>query len=127
MPIGQRDNPAIPSRLQAVQSIDELSVSLAELEKSQASLLRVSLEMSRMLGSLRQKIAELGAIAAPERGPISLLASTIRRLQEMNQSFNIQYLMLQQDMQTENRQFTLVSNIMKTKHDTAKNAINNVR
>jgi len=27
----------------------------------------------------------------------------------------------------ENRQFTLVSNIMKTKHDTAKIAINNVR
>jgi hypothetical protein len=30
-------------------------------------------------------------------------------------------------MQDENRRFTLVSNIMKTKHDTAKNAINNVR
>jgi hypothetical protein len=30
-------------------------------------------------------------------------------------------------MQQENRQFTLVSNIMKTKHDTAKSAINNIR
>ena len=27
----------------------------------------------------------------------------------------------------ENRRFALVSNIMKTKHDTAKNAINNIR
>jgi hypothetical protein len=34
---------------------------------------------------------------------------------------------LQQAMQNENRQFTTVSNVMKTKHDTAKNAISNVR
>ena len=47
--------------------------------------------------------------------------------QEMNMSFNMQYLMLQQKMQSDNRQFTLLSNIMKTKHDTAKNAISNVR
>jgi hypothetical protein len=127
MPIGQRDNLAIPSRLQAVQSIDELSVSLADLGKSQASLLQVSLEMSRMFGSLRQKIAELGAIAAQDRGASSLLASAIRRLQEMAQSFNMQYLMLQNKITHENRQFSMVSNIMKNKHDTAKNSINNIR
>jgi len=46
---------------------------------------------------------------------------------EMSQSFNIQYLDLQQQMQDENRRFTLVSNIMKTKHDTSKSAISNVR
>jgi hypothetical protein len=50
-----------------------------------------------------------------------------RQMQEMNMSFNMQYLGLQQKMQADNRQFTLLSNIMKTKHDTAKNAINNVR
>ena len=50
-----------------------------------------------------------------------------KEMQEMNQSFNLQYLQLQQKMQSDNRQFTLLSNIMKTKHDTAKNAINNVR
>jgi len=127
MPIGQRDNLAIPSRLQAVQSIDGLSVSLAELEKSQASLLRVSQEMSRMFTSLSQKIAELGAIAAQDRGASSLLASAVRRLQEMSQSFNMQYLMLQNKISHENRQFSMVSNIMKTTHDTAKNSINNIR
>lgn len=127
MPIGQRDNLAIPSRLQAVQSIDELSVSLADLGKSQASLLQVSLEMSRMFGSLRQKIAELGAIAAQDRGASSLLVSATRRLQEMSQSFNMQYLMLQNKIAQENRQFSMLSNIMKNKHDTAKNSINNIR
>jgi hypothetical protein len=48
-------------------------------------------------------------------------------LMEMSQSFNPQFLMLQQQMQDESRRFTLLSNIMKTKHDTAKNSISNLR
>ena len=50
-----------------------------------------------------------------------------RQMQEMNQSFNLQYLMLQNKISQENRQFSMVSNIMKNKHDTAKNSINNIR
>jgi hypothetical protein len=46
---------------------------------------------------------------------------------EMQESFNLQYLQLQQDMHTQNRQFTMVSNIMKVKHDTAQAAIRNMR
>jgi hypothetical protein len=42
-------------------------------------------------------------------------------------SFNLQYLQLQETMQNENRQYTMVSNIMKTKHDTVKNSIGNIR
>jgi hypothetical protein len=55
------------------------------------------------------------------------LATATKNMQEMNMSFNLQYLMLQNKISHENRQFTLVSNIMKNKHDTAKNSINNVR
>jgi hypothetical protein len=47
--------------------------------------------------------------------------------QDMNKEFSEQYLELIQKMQSENRQFTLMSNIMKNKHDTAKNSINNIR
>jgi uncharacterized protein YukE len=47
--------------------------------------------------------------------------------QEMQMSFNLQYLQLHNQMQNENRQFTMVSNVMKTKHDTVKNSISNVR
>ena len=50
-----------------------------------------------------------------------------KQMQEMNMSFNLQYLSLQQQMQTEKRKFTALSNIMKTRHDTAKNAISNIR
>ena len=55
------------------------------------------------------------------------LLDQTRDMQEMMQSFNLQYLQLQEKMQNENRQFTTVSNVMKTKHDTAKASINNVR
>ncbi len=40
----------------------------------------------------------------------------------MNRSFGMQYLQLQQKMQRENQQFKLMSNIMKTRHEAAKNA-----
>ncbi len=42
-------------------------------------------------------------------------------------SFNLQYLMLQDKISQENKQFSMLSNIMKNKHDTAKNSINNIR
>lgn len=48
-------------------------------------------------------------------------------LQELAMSFNLQYLQLQSQMQHENRSYTAVSNIMKTKHDTVKNSISNIR
>jgi flagellar hook-basal body complex protein FliE len=56
----------------------------------------------------------------------TLLQAT-REMQEMSQQFNLQYLQLQQNMQNENRKFSALSNVMKTKHDTAKSMIQNVR
>lgn len=46
---------------------------------------------------------------------------------EMSSQMQLQMLGLQMEMQQENRQFTMLSNVMKTKHDTAKAAINNIR
>ncbi len=50
-----------------------------------------------------------------------------KQMLEMQMGFNLQYLHMQNKIAHENRQFTMVSNIMKNKHDTAKNAINNIR
>jgi hypothetical protein len=54
-------------------------------------------------------------------------ATTSKTLQETNMSFNMQYLQLQSQMQHENRSYTAISSIMRTKHDTVKNSISNVR
>ena len=65
---------------------------------------------------------------APKQGSSQQgLMDQTKNMQEMMSSFNLQYLQLQQKMQGENRSFTTISNVMKTKHDTAKASINNVR
>jgi septal ring factor EnvC (AmiA/AmiB activator) len=57
----------------------------------------------------------------------SELLNATKQMQETQMSFNLQYLQLQSQMQHENRSYTAISNIMKTKHDTVKNSISNVR
>lgn len=70
----------------------------------------------------------LDAIAARDDMPDALLhAQSALDLQEAQMSFNLQYLQLQSQMQEENRSYASISAIMKTKHDTVKNSIANVR
>ena len=64
--------------------------------------------------------------AAGGSSSAQLLMAT-QQMQEMNQQFNLQYLQLQENMQAENRQFTALSNVMKTKNDTAKNSLSNLK
>ena len=49
-----------------------------------------------------------------------------RVLQQQSQSFNLQYLQLQESMQRESREFTAVTNVMKVRHESAKTAIGNI-
>jgi hypothetical protein len=44
-----------------------------------------------------------------------------------SQQFNLQMLALQEEVQTENRRFTTLSNVVRARHDTAKAAVSNVR
>lgn len=69
---------------------------------------------------------QLGTGAAQGDAFNQMMAST-KSMAEFQASFNLQYLQLQEKLQQDTRQFNLVSNIMKTKHDAAKNALNNVR
>ncbi|MCX7945237.1 MAG: hypothetical protein N2746_12085 [Deltaproteobacteria bacterium] len=55
------------------------------------------------------------------------LLKATKALQEANWHFSLEYLSLQEKVQSENRYFSTVSNIMRTRHDSAKNAINNLR
>jgi hypothetical protein len=68
-----------------------------------------------------------GAAGSAGGGSQSALLTATKQMQEAQMSFNLQYLQLQSQMQDENRSYTMVSNIMKTKHDTAKNSISNIR
>ena len=102
-----------------------------KLEKSHENYVKASGELDGLYTKLlrkSQEVSRLAVEAQKTRGQaLDKLFKATGEMQEMSQSFNLQYLTLQQNMQQENRQFTLVSNIMRTKHDTAKKAINNIR
>ncbi len=74
--------------------------------------------------------AATGGVAGAGAGPgdsFNQMMAATQNMAEFNASFNLQYLQLQEKIQVDTRQFNLISNIMKTKHDAAKNALNNVR
>ncbi len=72
-----------------------------------------------------------GTSIAPEHGGTDGggtgdVVEATRALQREAQTFNLQYLQLQESMQRESREFTALSNVMKVKHDSARSAINNI-
>ena len=50
-----------------------------------------------------------------------------REMMIENQKWTAQYLALQNQMQQENQKFSTLSNVIKVRHDTAKNSISNIR
>ena len=63
----------------------------------------------------------------PRRFQTTELMNATKEMRETQMSFNLQYLQLRSQMQNENRSFTAISNIMKTKHETVKNSLSNFR
>ena len=73
-------------------------------------------------------VASAGADGGSAAGATSegdILEAT-RALQQEGRTANLQYLQLQENMQRESREFTALSNVMRVKHDSAKNAIGNI-
>jgi hypothetical protein len=104
---------------------DTLSPPLATAQReptaqppSMSSVTQAALGPSARVSSLDQEPASTAG---------SQLMQAAVSMMEINQVFNLQYLMLQQNIQAENRQYTTLSNIMKTKNDAAKNALSNLK
>jgi hypothetical protein len=74
------------------------------------------------------RAASAGSAGAAEAaGTSGSGAETLGDLQTAMAQDNMTYLKLQEQMQAENRRFTTLSNVMKARHETAKNSINNIR
>ncbi len=104
--------------------IEEYFESAARVKRIQENMLSTSGRLSDLYRQLNDKVTQVCFIGSGDAG--ALLEAT-QQMAEIQMSFNLQYLQLQNSMQNENRQFTMVSNIMKTKHDTVKNTISNIR
>jgi translation elongation factor EF-1beta len=105
----------------------QLREALRALDESDADLAALA-EINERMAAIADRFAVLAAelVANLASSQAQLLEAT-KQMQETQMSFNLQYLQLQSQMQHENRAFTAVSNIMKTKHDTVKNSISNIR
>jgi len=69
--------------------------------------------------------ATVGTGGAAPGGPGE--GSSVEGALAQSQEFNLYYLQLQEQLSAENRAFSAVSNVLKTRHDTVKNAIGNIR
>jgi hypothetical protein len=110
-----------------IQDIDALQVEQAEMDASHAKSASLEEESTRRLNDFNQQLSDFLALVAQVGAGQTQLLDATRQMQETQMSFNLQYLQLQSQMQDENRQYSAVSNIMKTKHDTVKNSISNIR
>lgn len=68
-----------------------------------------------------------GLSAAESEAIANYVLAEIASQPETQMNFNLQYLQLQSQMQNQSRAYSTLSNIMKTKHDTVKNSISNIR
>ena len=116
---------------EAREAILTVGDDVRKLDKSHEGYVKASHEIDGLIAKLMKNVREVSRLAAEAEKSGSASSEALRQaiedMTKMSQSFNIQYLDLQKQMQDENRRYTLVSNIMKTKHDTAKSAINNIR
>jgi ABC-type transporter Mla subunit MlaD len=110
---------------------EDLRDDLARLDEIHATLMDRQRELDARTTELTravQAVVRLGESDTSAAHPgVAQLLDAVRAMQETQMSFNLQYLQLQSQMQHENRSFTAISNIMKTKHDTVKNSIANIR
>lgn len=71
--------------------------------------------------------AESPTGAAPGTTGGAQESSSVESALAQSQEFNLYYLQLQEQLAAENRTYSAMSNVLKARHDTVKNAIGNIR
>jgi len=71
-------------------------------------------------GTAESPVAAAGSTTGVQDG-------TVESALAQSQEFNLYYLQLQEQLSAENRAYTAMSNVLKARHDTIKNAIGNIR
>ena len=122
-PMPSRDMANIAAARAAVDEMRKLARTPEEKALAESDFVLVE-KAARLV--IRRDSSRAAYESSRGMGQDQLMTAT-KQMQETQMSFNLQYLQLQSQMQHENRSYTAISNIMKTKHDTVKNSISNVR
>lgn len=104
------------------QDVQETASSHANLDKCVDNLGSLMQQLEAAASKHQSTMAALAkqATAKPD-------AKSVAKLQEQQAAFNSQFLKLQTQMQREAQVITTVSNLMRTRHETIKNTIANMR
>jgi hypothetical protein len=116
----------------------ELKLSLVKVEKEilkeeklireiNKSFERILVQLDSLVDTSTRQLEELSTSNITKISNTSKAKFPLLELNNMLMSYNLSYLRLQQRMEQESRQFTMVSNIFKSKHDTAKSVVNNIQ
>lgn len=121
--------PVAPERAAMLKREEDQAMDRAEKAVREMPALATTQPERELAASDLQIVAEVRRLVQRRQAVRSSIAAQGRaeQMQEIQMSFNLQYLALQNQLQEQSRQFTLISNIMKTKHETVKNSIGNIR
>jgi hypothetical protein len=108
------------------REIEDAAAQLVQLNASQGRMMETNKKMAEIHSALNERITAVCKAGNNRVSPADA-AKALSDLCGMAINSNLQFLALQTQMQNENRQFTAISNIMKTRHDTVKNSISNIR
>lgn len=120
-----------PDRAQTRTMLEEISADLTRMHTGLTQAGSALAQGRAMYQQYDQQLAGFLQLAtragAGDAAALAQLPAATKRMEEARMSFNLQYLQLQSQTQNDNRQFTTLSNVLKTRHDTVKNSISNVR
>lgn len=107
------------------QHMDEQSSAFAQYAEAAQKTAALYVVLDRKAKAVAGLVERCGRGCPPDVQ--SQLMAATKDMQETQMAMNLQYLQLQSQMDAANRRYSAVSTIMKTKHDTVKNSISNVR
>jgi hypothetical protein len=118
-------SPGVSGRFRQALS-DSASVVLGGLEAAAGVLPGASVVTAAVRGAGRAAASSVSGDAAATGGA-SGEAGSVENVLAQSADQNLYFLRIQEELQSENRRYSALSNVLKARHETVKNAIGNIR
>jgi hypothetical protein len=113
------------AKQEALTALGEAETSLSKLLEIHRRLQAATIEVERLFVESSKLLADTVKAVESQRSQADLLKAA-RQTEKTQLSFNRLHLQLHDQIHADNLVFTSVSNVLKTRHDTAKNSISNI-
>jgi len=118
-------SPGVSGRFRQALS-ESASVVLGGLEAAAGALPGASVVTAAVRGAGRAGAASTSGESA-SAGSASGEAGSVENVLAQSADQNLYFLRIQEELQSENRRYSALSNVLKARHETVKNAIGNIR